>query len=140
DLHDWDTTIVIGDFATLPVYGDPVYKFKWTPEKYLSCTDCFYPKAQPLEDIVYDLEVTDVFGCFIDPFKYEITVKPETFVKLPSAFTPNEDSKNDKVYVKGWGIKKLVEYKAFNRWGQEIFSTDDINVGWDGTFKGQKQN
>ncbi len=140
DLHDWDTTIVIGDIATLPLYGEPVYKFKWTPEKYLSCTDCFYPKAQPLEDIVYDLEVTDVFGCFIDPFKYEITVKPETFVKLPSAFTPNEDSKNDKVYVKGWGIKKLIEYKVFNRWGQEIFSTDNINEGWDGTFKGQKQN
>jgi gliding motility-associated-like protein len=140
DLHDWDTTIVIGDIATLPLYGEPIYKFKWTPDKYLSCTDCFYPTAQPLEDITYNLEVTDVYNCFIDPFKYEITVKPETFVKLPSAFTPNEDSKNDKVYVKGWGIKKLVEYKVFNRWGQEIFSTDNINEGWDGTFKGQKQN
>ncbi|MCR6642275.1 MAG: PKD domain-containing protein [Sporocytophaga sp.] len=140
DLHDWDTTIVIGDIATLPLYGEPIYKFKWTPDKYLSCTDCFYPTAQPLEDITYNLEVTDVYNCFIDPFKYEITVKPETFVKLPSAFTPNEDSKNDKVYVKGWGIKKLIEYKVFNRWGQEIFSTDDINEGWDGTFKGQKQN
>lgn len=139
-LQDWDTTIVIGDYATLPVYGDPVYKFSWTPEKYLSCLDCFYPKAQPLEDITYNLIVTDVYSCFTDPYKFEITVKPETFVKLPSAFTPNGDTKNDKVYVKGWGIKKLVEYKVFNRWGQEIFSTDDINEGWDGTFKGQQQN
>lgn len=139
-LEDWDTTIVIGDFATLPVYGDSVYRFKWTPETYLTCVDCFYPKAQPLEDITYDLVVTDVYGCFVDPFKFEIIVKPETFVKLPSAFTPNGDNKNDKVYVKGWGIKELLEYKVFNRWGQEIFSTDDINEGWDGTFKGQKQN
>ncbi|GAL84711.1 mannosidase-related [Sporocytophaga myxococcoides] len=140
DMQDWDTTIVIGDIATLPLYGDPVYKFSWTPESGLSCTDCFYPKAQPLEDITYNLIVTDVYSCFIDPYKFEITVKPETFVKLPSAFTPNGDTKNDKVYVKGWGIKKLIEYKVFNRWGQEIFSTDDINEGWDGTFKGQKQN
>lgn len=140
DMQDWDTTIVIGDIATLPLHGDPVYKFSWTPESGLSCTDCFYPKAQPLEDITYNLIVTDVYSCYTDPFKFEITVKPETFVKLPSAFTPNGDSKNDKVYVKGWGIKKLVEYKVFNRWGQEIFSTDDINEGWDGTFKGQKQN
>ncbi|MBO9698891.1 MAG: PKD domain-containing protein [Sporocytophaga sp.] len=140
DTRDWDTTIVIGDFATLPLYGDPVYKFKWTPEAGLSCTDCFYPKAQPLEDIIYNLVVSDIYSCWNDPYRFEITVKPETFVKLPSAFTPNGDTKNDKVYVKGWGIKKLVEYKVFNRWGQEIFSTDDINEGWDGTFKGQKQN
>jgi gliding motility-associated-like protein len=59
---------------------------------------------------------------------------------VPSAFTPNGDGNNDVIYVKGWGIKKLLEFTIYNRWGERVFTTDDINQGWDGTFKGKPQN
>jgi gliding motility-associated-like protein len=32
-----------------------------------------------------------------------------------------------------------MEFRVFNRWGQEIFATQDINSGWDGTWKGEPQ-
>ena len=30
-------------------------------------------------------------------------------------------------------------FRIFNRWGQEIFSTSDIDQGWDGMYKGSSQ-
>ncbi len=140
-VSDWDTTIVIGDKAILPVYAPQnVYKFNWTPTEGLSCLNCYYPSAQPLEDITYKLDVRDVRNCFTASADYKITVRPETFVKMPTVFTPNGDGNNDKVYVKGWGIKELVNFSVFNRWGQLLYSSDDIDAGWDGKFNGEYQN
>ncbi len=65
----------------------------------------------------------------------------EPTIDVPTMFSPNGDGNNDIVYVRGWGIKKLLEFKIYNRWGQLIFETDDINIGWDGTsFNGEPQN
>ncbi len=138
-LSDWDTTIIVGDTAIIPVRKPDFYIFNWSPEEGLSCPDCDYPAVQPLEDIVYTLTVTDSLGCFVHPFEQTIYVKPETFVKLPTTFTPNSDGNNDIIYVKGWGIKELLDFRIFNRWGQEIYSSNDLNQGWDGTFNGVVQ-
>ena len=56
---------------------------------------------------------------------------------MPTAFTPNGDGTNDIFYAKGFGIKKLVSFKIFNRLGQLLFVSTDENVGWDGTYKGE---
>jgi gliding motility-associated-like protein len=37
-------------------------------------------------------------------------------------------------------FKRLQEFRIFNRWGQEIFSTTDVNGGWDGSWHGQPQD
>ncbi|WP_462248838.1 T9SS type B sorting domain-containing protein [Ekhidna sp.] len=58
---------------------------------------------------------------------------------MPQSFSPNGDGMNDVVYVKGWYLQELVEFKIFNRWGEEIFSTKNIDEGWDGTFNGRLQ-
>jgi len=139
-LRSLDTSIVIGDIIALPVNGQSYYNFSWTPSTGLSCLTCNYPTVQPLEDIRYNLTVTDVRGCYVDPYYYDIKIKPETFVKMPTMFTPNGDGNNDVVYVNGWGVKKLLEYKIFNRWGQLIYSTSDMSEGWDGTFNGSLQS
>lgn len=139
ELSDWDTTIIVGDIATIPVKRPEFYIFDWSPATGLSCLDCDYPTAQPLEDITYTLTVSDSLGCFVDPFYQTINVRPETFVKLPTTFTPNGDGANDVIFVKGWGIKELIDFRIFNRWGQEIYSSTDLDQGWDGTFNGVVQ-
>ena len=106
----------------------------------MSCLDCAPPVVQPLEDIVYDLLVTDVLGCFETGVNFTIIIYPETFISMPTTFTPNGDGPNDVVYVEGWGIKELIEYQIYNRWGQLIFETNDIEVGWDGYYNGILQN
>ena len=56
---------------------------------------------------------------------------------IPNTFTPNKDGHNDFVYLRGLNIKKL-DLRIYNRWGEEIFKTNDIKIGWDGTYKGVK--
>ena len=55
---------------------------------------------------------------------------------LPSAFTPNGDDLNDIFKLEHRLIKKIDEYKIFNRFGEVVFQTDDLEKGWDGTQKG----
>jgi gliding motility-associated-like protein len=54
---------------------------------------------------------------------------------LPDAFTPNEDNLNETYVVKGLFVKTF-RMQIFNRWGEPIFVSDDIDQGWDGTYKG----
>jgi gliding motility-associated-like protein len=55
----------------------------------------------------------------------------------PTAFTPNDDNLNDKFTVFGQYVVAF-EMKIFNRWGELLFTTDDIQSGWDGTFRGNE--
>ena len=60
-------------------------------------------------------------------------------VDVPSAFTPNGDGINDKLYVRGSAVAD-VRLRIYNRWGQMIFETTSMEEGWDGTFKGEMQD
>lgn len=53
----------------------------------------------------------------------------------PTAFTPNGDNLNDNFTVFGQYVTGF-EMQIFNRWGELLFSTDDITTGWDGTYRG----
>ncbi|NQX96400.1 MAG: gliding motility-associated C-terminal domain-containing protein [Flavobacteriales bacterium] len=50
---------------------------------------------------------------------------------IPNVFTPNEDGFNDFFTVDGIGLES-VEGEIFNRWGQKMFSWNNVNGGWDG--------
>ena len=140
-LTDFDTSIVIGDSLQLPFFADTnVYHIDWSPPLGLSCADCPLPALQPLVDVEYILTVTDVRDCFTATATYKVEIRPETFIKMPTTFTPNGDGINDIIYVEGWGIKSLMEYQIYNRWGEMVFETNDENVGWDGHYKGTLQN
>lgn len=136
-----DTIIVIGDSVYLPLNIDPdLYSLIWTPDTGLSCLNCPFPVVQPLSEVIYTVSISDNFGCFNQTAEYHIDIYPETFIDLPTTFTPNGDGTNDILYVEGWGIKELLEFKIFNRWGELIFSTSDLNEGWDGYHNGVLQN
>ena len=137
----WDTTIIIGDAIKLPI--DNQYNtvfFDWTPKEGLSCLSCSFPVVRPLADTIYNVIMHDKLNCFHETGIFKITVKPDTYIKLPTTFTPNGDGNNDVLYVRGWGIKELVTFEIYNRWGALLFQTNDINVGWDGYFKDEIQN
>ncbi|MCC6447334.1 MAG: gliding motility-associated C-terminal domain-containing protein [Chitinophagaceae bacterium] len=59
-------------------------------------------------------------------------------VDVPTGFSPNGDGVNDYVYVKGYGIEKMM-FRIFNRWGEKVFETTDKAIGWDGRYKGMMQ-
>ena len=139
---NWDTTIIIGDKINLPIDNQHgTINFTWTPSDGLSCLQCVKPVVQPLKDITYTVVMKDNNNCgFSNNGIFKIIVKPETHIKLPTTFTPNGDGINDIVYVKGWGVKTLETYEIYNRWGELIFKTSNIEEGWDGYYKGELQN
>lgn len=138
-----DTSIIIGDTLQVSLY-DSLYRelfYSWTPDVQISCIDCPNPVLQPLQTTTYMLEVSDTNQCFSSElFEVLVNVTEEYRIGVPEAFTPNEDGVNDVIKVNGWGIKELLEFRIYNRWGNEVFFTDDINQGWDGTYNGKPQN
>jgi gliding motility-associated-like protein len=58
---------------------------------------------------------------------------------LPNVFTPNGDLKNDvfQPYECPAFVQSL-EFKVFNRWGAQVFSTKDVNINWNGKTNGGK--
>jgi gliding motility-associated-like protein len=131
-------TIYPGEAAQLSAEGNASY-FNWFPPTGLSSTTIKNPKAAPsVTTRYYVYGVTEV-GC--EAFdSVDVVVSPESLLDLPNAFSPGSGtSVNDELRVIVKGIVKLNAFKIFNRWGQEIFSTTDINKGWDGRFKGEPQ-
>ncbi len=76
-------------------------------------------------------------GCD-DSICYALVVSDFALIDVPSAFSPNGDGINDVFYVRGEGVEKMI-FKIYNRWGQLMFQTTDLSVGWDGTYKGVPQ-
>ncbi len=76
------------------------------------------------------LTVVDGNGC-IDDVTHTIVIDPEFTFFIPNAFTPNGDGVNDFFQGQGIGIAKY-EIMIFDRWGNLIWYTDDINKLWDG--------
>lgn len=65
---------------------------------------------------------------------YARAIPPATLY-VPNAFTPNGDGINETFNAQGQSITSF-NMKIFNRWGEMIFETDDLQRGWDGTYKG----
>lgn len=138
--HDWDTTVIIGQAIPMTGYQGPGFTYTWSPVSNLSCSVCPAPLSTSSVNITYSIEVMDPMGCFRVTNGYTINIDPLTSVDVPTAFTPNGDGVNDIIYVDGWGIKKLIYFRIFNRWGELLFESFDIHHGWDGYYKGVPQN
>jgi len=74
--------------------------------------------------------VTSGLGCS-DEITHTVTVEFGSEYYVPSAFTPNNDGKNDEFKIIGSEIKEF-SLVIFDRWGNEVFESDDINTSWDG--------
>ncbi len=77
-----------------------------------------------------ELIVETDHGCR-DTTSKEVTIKPDFTFYVPNVFTPDGDGLND--YFQGYGtnISEYLMY-IFNRWGEQLFETDDYNTPWDG--------
>ena len=78
------------------------------------------------------LTVTDSAGCKNSDV-LTIILNGELYV--PNTFTPNGDGYNDLFGALGKDIASI-RLLVFNRWGQQIWSTDQLTGRWDGTYKG----
>jgi gliding motility-associated-like protein len=132
-----DTSIIIGETFRPDIFDPAVETYNWTPSLNVSCTYCSDPMLSPLETTLYTIAVTDTSNCFTTQHPFLLTVEKKYSVDLPNTFTPNNDGINDRVFVKGWGIKELISFQIHNRFGQLVYDSTQIEEGWDGNFKGK---
>lgn len=132
-----DTSIVRGQPLQLTATGGTLYE--WSPTTGLSDPSIPNPIATLNNSITYIVKVFEPEGCFsLDTINVKVfQTDPDIFV--PTAFTPNNDKKNDKLTPIPVGMKSLDFFRVYNRFGQLVFSTTTIGEGWDGRYNGQEQ-
>jgi gliding motility-associated-like protein len=81
------------------------------------------------------LIVQNAEGC-VSNLEATINIKDNSSLFVPNAFTPGVDGVNDMFYLVGEGISKL-NFIIYNRWGEMIFESTDMNKAWDGKYGGQ---
>ncbi|MGZ4059841.1 MAG: PKD domain-containing protein [Bacteroidia bacterium] len=77
--------------------------------------------------------VTNALGC-TDTAYSQVIIEPEFLFWIPNAFTPNGNGLNDIFKPKILGVHNY-SFLIFDRWGQKIFETTDMNDGWNGYYK-----
>lgn len=110
----------------------------WSPPTGLDDPSVFDPVFNSYSGETFFIEIKTAGGCItVDTVSIK-TVK-NIAVYVPLAFTPNNDGINDQLRPVMYGINKLLSFKVFNRWGQLMFYGTDPDNGWDGNYKGRKQ-
>jgi gliding motility-associated-like protein len=80
------------------------------------------------------LHTVNAEGCY-DTAHIEIRIDPVYTCYIPNAFTPNGDDINETFRPVGEGFKSY-ELIIFDRWGREVFQTNDSRAEWDGRING----
>jgi len=132
-----DTVVKYGHSVQLLVNGAKMYN--WTPVSSLNNPNISYPLATPTEPTMYVVSGISATGCYsYDTVRVGIDYRDN--LNIPTAFSPNGDGKNDVFRVTNITFQKIVEFRVFNRWGQEVYNGGgDSGAGWDGNWKGVPQ-
>ncbi|MEL6922507.1 MAG: T9SS type B sorting domain-containing protein, partial [Bacteroidota bacterium] len=91
--------------------------------------------ASDVPNSVYTVTVSTPEGC-VQVATISYPVIPPTF-DVPNAFTPNGDSRNDDFKLVYEGNVQLRSLQVFDRWGELVYETNDIDSGWDGRQNGK---
>ncbi len=134
-----DVTIQSGSATVLASSGGVTYS--WSPTTALNNPSVSNPVASPSVTTTYCVLVSNAGGCSDSACVTVYVELPCGEFYLPSAFSPNNDSENDvfKAYINPDCVKefKLIIY---NRWGENVFETEDVTHAWDGMFHGSMSN
>ena len=132
------------NFTITPNYSNNVTMYNWLPINNLNCNGCPFPNGLALTTQTYVIKATSDSGCIA---KDTITIFVEcknANLFIPTAFSPNNDNKNDIFYAQTRGIQRIKAFTVYNRFGQIVFNVKNVPpndklYGWDGRFKGIPQ-
>ena len=141
-LIDIDTIYQGQSIQLETTYLGPGYSYTWTPPQGLSNPYIYNPVASPSTTTTYYVLVQDQYGCqYLDSVTIIVidVYCDKPYIYLPNAFTPDGDFVNDILFLRSNMIYDFT-LRIFDRWGELVFETSDINKGWDGTFRGKDCN
>lgn len=133
-----ELTIERGDSVSLAVLADfPVAGYRWSGRNFISCDNCANPLAYPPFDAVYTVEAVAEGGCSVSR-SFRITVNDNRRMYVPTAFSPNNDERNDhwRIFT-GPRAEAVLGLQIADRWGgiryvQPEAELSPADAGWDG--------
>ena len=138
-----DTTLCKGKQIILQGIGN-ASNYRWFPsDSVINATELHSLTHKIYSDYILILEGTDDICKSTDTVSLKVINCPSD-VKAPSAFSPNGDGNNDFFTVYTYQMKSY-EIWIYNRWGENVYysnnldETNDLNKGWNGTYKGSIQ-
>lgn len=131
-----DTTICKDNTVTFNAYDPTATAYLWRgPSVYFLQNDPRDTTFTATFEGTYEVDITNDCGVLTQI----IELKTEDCVCspfIPNSFTPNNDGNNDQLLIyTGCDVAEL-KFSVFNRWGERVFYTEDVNVGWNGTING----
>jgi gliding motility-associated-like protein len=121
--------------ASAQLNGVAGVNYQWFPPTGLDNAHIHNPTATLLSSQTYTVRGYSPVGCYGEA-RVVLSVLPPNGVSIPSAFSPNADGINEILKLNNRGIQELRYFKIYNRWGQLVFQTTQLDGGWDGRFNG----
>lgn len=133
-----NTAVCQGQEIELQATPGVDYTYEWSPTIFFRESNQSTVHANLEKSSFIYLKINSRWGCNVADTQY-VTVQPCCDINTATAFTPNGDGRNDKLKIVTPGTKKIVTFIIQNRWGQKVYETNDGTQGWDGMYKGEKQ-
>jgi gliding motility-associated-like protein len=128
-----DKTIITGSPVQLSgiVSGQDV-SYSWSPATTINNIQSLRPIVTPPADADYILTVISNLGCGVASDAVHIFVYKDVFI--PTAFTPNNDGKNDTWSIPALNAFTNIDMSIYNRAGQVVYQTKNSYRPWDGNY------
>ncbi|OSZ77853.1 hypothetical protein CAP36_15980 [Chitinophagaceae bacterium IBVUCB2] len=132
-----DRTVIAGDSTVLNgIVSGETPSYTWSPTQYLVNSSSLTPSATPLLDIQYTLEAVSAYGCTHED---DVMVKVVAGIFVPTAFTPDNNGKNDRWQIPYLDPTLNATVSVYNRQGQIVYHIESGMVDWDGKIDGIEQ-
>ncbi|MEZ5022394.1 MAG: PKD domain-containing protein [Chitinophagales bacterium] len=128
------STVINTQTIELTATNNPNYQYNWFPEELVNNSNNRNASARVEATSTFIVQVVDENGC-LNTDTVTVTVieeicdEPNNFI--PNAFSPNNDGLNDVFQIQGSVIETL-QLNIFDRWGNDVFSTNDLSIPWKG--------
>ncbi|MEY2830371.1 MAG: hypothetical protein RIQ33_2229 [Bacteroidota bacterium] len=126
-----DTNVVMNIPFQLKASGGKYYQ--WMPTTGLDDPNIASPHCTLTADQVFVVKVSDENNCYAFDTVH-IYAFPQVVALMPNAFTPNGDGIDDDIIPIYAGIRRLDYFFIYDRLGEKVFSTKEMDKGWDGTY------
>jgi gliding motility-associated-like protein len=116
--------------------------YTWLPPAGLNSSSVKAPVFNYDRRTEYLITISDGSCRVVDTLLIKIeAVSPgcDPGIFVPTAWSPNGDGHNDKLFPLTTCIRELKYFRIYDRWGKLMFETNVIGNGWDGTFRNQGQ-
>lgn len=131
-------SVMEGDDVNL--IGQPDgYTYQWEPAGDVNSPNSQNTSANIPSDRIFTLTVSDAFCAKSDTVHVKTIpfVCDHPFIFVPNAFSPNGDGDNDVLYVRS-AITTEILFRVFDRWGEMVWESTSLHLGWDGKYKGKE--